>query len=72
MESVADGIFAGTIGVDTFGIILATIGLLNPMLAALIHVTSEMVFILNSARLLPRQTTKVTPLKHANALLHKA
>jgi Cd2+/Zn2+-exporting ATPase/Cu+-exporting ATPase len=33
---------------------LASIGLLSPPLAAFIHVTSELVFILNSARLLPR------------------
>jgi P-type Cu+ transporter len=46
--------FAGTIGVDAIGIALASAGLLNPPLAAFIHVTSELVFILNSARLLPR------------------
>ena len=45
--------FAGTIGVDTLGIILAALGFLNPLLAAAIHVVSELVFILNSARLLP-------------------
>ncbi len=45
--------FAGTIGVDTLGIILAAMGLLNPLLAAFIHVASELTFILNSARLLP-------------------
>jgi cation transport ATPase len=28
-------------------------GLLNPLLAAFIHVSSELAFILNSARLLP-------------------
>ncbi len=48
--------FAGTIGVDALGIGLAAFGLLNPMLAAFIHVTSELVFILNSARLLPART----------------
>jgi len=46
--------FAGTIGVDTVGIVLASMGMLSPPLAAFIHVTSELVFILNSARLLPR------------------
>jgi Cd2+/Zn2+-exporting ATPase/Cu+-exporting ATPase len=46
--------FAGTIGVDMGGIALASVGLLSPTLAALIHVTSELAFILNSARLLPR------------------
>jgi Cu+-exporting ATPase len=45
--------FAGTIAVDTVGIALASVGLLNPLLAAFIHVASELVFILNSARLLP-------------------
>ncbi len=45
--------FVGTIAVDTLGIALAAVGLLNPLLAAFIHVTSEMTFILNSARLLP-------------------
>jgi heavy metal translocating P-type ATPase len=43
--------FFGTLGVDAVGVGLAAFGLLNPILAALIHVTSEMVFILNSARL---------------------
>ena len=45
--------FVGTIGVDTLGIGLAAFGFLNPLLAAGIHVVSELVFILNSARLLP-------------------
>lgn len=45
--------FAGTIGVDTLGIALAAVGLLNPLVAALIHVGSELLFLLNSARLLP-------------------
>jgi heavy metal translocating P-type ATPase len=45
--------FGGTIGVDALGIGLAAFGLLNPLLAAFIHVASEMAFILNSARLLP-------------------
>lgn len=45
--------FVGTIGVDTLGIVLAAFGFLNPLLAAGIHVVSELVFILNSARLLP-------------------
>ena len=46
--------FAGTIGDDMIGIALASMGLLPPTLAAFIHVTSELIFILNSARLLPR------------------
>jgi Cd2+/Zn2+-exporting ATPase/Cu+-exporting ATPase len=45
--------FAGTIAVDALGILLASLGLLNPLLAAFIHVASELAFILNSARLLP-------------------
>ena len=46
--------FAGTLAVDAAGIALASAGLLSPTLAAFIHVTSELAFILNSARLLPR------------------
>jgi P-type E1-E2 ATPase len=45
--------FTGTIAVDTIGIVLAGFGFLNPLLAAFIHVASELVFILKSARLLP-------------------
>jgi Cd2+/Zn2+-exporting ATPase/Cu+-exporting ATPase len=45
--------FTGTLVVDTVGMGLAAVGLLGPVLAALVHVTSELVFILNSARLLP-------------------
>jgi Cd2+/Zn2+-exporting ATPase/Cu+-exporting ATPase len=50
--------FAGTIGVDTLGILLAAFGFLNPLLAAGIHVVSELLFILNSARLLPTPEKK--------------
>ena len=46
---------AGTIVVDLAGIILASVGLLNPLLAAFIHVVSELTFIVNSARLLPQR-----------------
>jgi Cd2+/Zn2+-exporting ATPase/Cu+-exporting ATPase len=52
--------FAGTLSVDAAGVALAAFGFLNPVLAALIHVTSEMVFILNSARLLTRPS-KASP-----------
>ncbi|MGB2633110.1 MAG: cation-translocating P-type ATPase [Candidatus Acidiferrum sp.] len=45
--------FVGTLVVDSIGIGLAAFGFLNPLLAAFIHVSSEMTFILNSARLLP-------------------
>jgi len=43
--------FFGTVAVDAVGVGLAACGMLNPILAALIHVTSETAFILNSARL---------------------
>jgi P-type Cu+ transporter len=45
--------FAGTLAVDSVGVGLAAFGFLNPLLAAFIHVASELTFILNSARLLP-------------------
>jgi Cd2+/Zn2+-exporting ATPase/Cu+-exporting ATPase len=45
--------FTGTILVDACGITLAALGLLNPLLAASIHVASELAFLLNSTRLLP-------------------
>jgi Cd2+/Zn2+-exporting ATPase/Cu+-exporting ATPase len=53
--------FAGTLTVDAAGVALAAFGFLNPVLAALIHVTSEMVFILNSARLLARSSKAAPP-----------
>ncbi len=53
--------FAGTIGVDALGIALAAFGFLNPLLAAFIHVGSELAFILNSARLLPAGGKSGTP-----------
>ncbi len=46
--------FYGTLTVDAVGIVLAAFGLINPLLAAFIHVSSELTFILNSTRLLPR------------------
>jgi Cd2+/Zn2+-exporting ATPase/Cu+-exporting ATPase len=45
--------FAGTLAVDALGIGLAAFSFLNPLLAALIHVSSELLFIMNSTRLLP-------------------
>jgi Cd2+/Zn2+-exporting ATPase/Cu+-exporting ATPase len=48
--------FAGTLLVDAAGMGLAAFGLLSPILAALVHVSSELFFILNSARLLPLRT----------------
>jgi heavy metal translocating P-type ATPase len=44
--------FYGTLIVDTIGIGLAAAGFLNPLLAAFIHVASELTFILNSTRML--------------------
>lgn len=46
--------FYGTLTVDAVGIVLAALGFLNPLLAAFIHVSSELAFILNSTRMLPR------------------
>ena len=45
---------------NAIGIGLAAVGLLNPLLAAFIHVASELTFILNSTRLLPRQENKAS------------
>jgi len=45
--------FTGTLVVDGIGVGLAAFGILNPLFAAFIHVSSELAFILNSARLLP-------------------
>ena len=47
--------FWGTIAVDAFGVTLAFLGFLAPIIAALIHVGSELTFILNSARLFGRK-----------------
>ena len=52
--------FYGTLIVDTIGMGLAAVGLLNPLLAAFIQVASELTFILNSTRLLaPKQKETV-------------
>ena len=48
--------FVGTLVVDSIGVGMAAFGFLNPLLAAFIHVTSELAFILNSTRLLPRRS----------------
>ena len=53
--------FAGTLAVDLLGIGLAAFGLLGPLLAAFIHVASELAFILNSARLLPQASGRALP-----------
>jgi P-type Cu+ transporter len=52
--------FYGTLIVDTIGIGLAAAGLLNPLLATFIHVSSELTFILNSTRLLPPRERGIT------------
>ena len=52
--------FTGTLLVDGVGVGLAAFGLLNPLLAAFIHVTSELAFILNSATLLPMVSNSPT------------
>lgn len=44
--------FYGAVSVDSIGVALAFLGFLNPLLAAGIHVVSELIFILNSARLI--------------------
>ncbi|MGO4737264.1 heavy metal translocating P-type ATPase [Bosea sp. 2KB_26] len=51
--------FSGTIAVDALGIAMAAFGFLNPLLAAFIHVSSELIFISNSARLLPAGEKRV-------------
>ena len=48
--------FWGTILVDVSGVALAFLSLINPLGAALIHVGSELGFILNSARLFRRKS----------------
>ncbi|MHB1050606.1 MAG: heavy metal translocating P-type ATPase [Bacteroidota bacterium] len=54
--------FWGTVIVDSAGVGLAMFGYLSPLAAALIHVVSELAFILNSARLFG--TTKLSVQKH--------
>jgi Cd2+/Zn2+-exporting ATPase/Cu+-exporting ATPase len=53
--------FYGTLGIDALGILLAGFGLLSPLWAAFIHVSSELAFILNSTRLLPGLTPSAAP-----------
>jgi Cd2+/Zn2+-exporting ATPase/Cu+-exporting ATPase len=48
--------FVGTLAVDSIGVGMAAFGFLNPLMAAFIHVSSELAFILNSTRLLPRHS----------------
>lgn len=44
--------FAGTVVIDVVGIALVMLGVVGPVAAVMIHVGSELAFILNSARLL--------------------
>jgi len=44
--------FFGTLSADGLGFILAFVGLINPLLAAIIHISSELVFMSNSARVI--------------------
>jgi len=52
--------FYGTLIVDGVGVFMAAFGLLNPLLAAFVHVTSELAFITNSTRLLPTRNLSAT------------
>jgi hypothetical protein len=55
-RSITMQTFVGTLVVGSIGVGMAAFGFLNPLLAAFIHITSEMAFILNSTRLLPRSS----------------
>jgi len=52
--------FGATIAVDAVGIALAAGGVLTPVLAAFVHVASEIVLVLNAARLLPLAGRRVS------------
>ena len=45
--------FVGTPAIDAVGVGLVAAGVLTPLLAAIVQVSSEMAFVLNSARLVP-------------------
>ncbi len=53
--------FIGTVAVDVLGVIAALIGLIGPVFAIQIHTISELVFIANSTRLLPRKWDPFRP-----------
>ncbi len=53
--------FAGTLIVDAVGIALAATGHLDPVIAAFIHVGSELLFLANAARMLPRGEEQPAP-----------
>jgi len=61
--------FSGTLMVDAVGIGLAAFGYLNPLLAAVIHVGSELAFLMNSARLLAPEGAKA-PANSIHAPVH--
>jgi cation transport ATPase len=65
-------VLAAEIIVDTVGIGLAAAGILNPLLATFIHVTSELIFILNSTRLLPTREKVKTKSKVRRVKLVKS
>ncbi|HEX3580429.1 MAG TPA: cation-translocating P-type ATPase [Thermoanaerobaculia bacterium] len=48
----------GTIVVDLLGIALAAAGVLHPVAASAVHVSSELLFILNAARMLPARKSE--------------
>ena len=50
--------FFGTLIVDGIGVALAAVSILTPLMAAILHVSSELAFILNSARLVPSSSLK--------------
>lgn len=55
--------FVGTIVVDCAAMALAAVGILTPIFASVVHVGSELAFILNSARLLTRPGKKTSEQK---------
>lgn len=59
----------GTVIVDVVGVALGALGLLNPLVAAAIHVSSELAFILNSARLLSPAGVMPSPPHRSFALI---
>jgi P-type E1-E2 ATPase len=60
--------FYGTLLVDSFGMLFAALGALTPLWAAFVHVSSELAFILNSTRLLPRRQKDVSQNLKINAI----
>lgn len=62
--------FAGTLLVDGIGVGLAAFGVLSPLLAAFIHVSSELAFVLNSARLLTLPSPRTGAVPSAGIAAH--